>query len=89
MSNNGALSVVSLFYLMEPLFDQVGDNAIWAVMTVVVVFEFTAGMFFVVFWEFDKYILIGVINYLYVSFICKIDIEHQYIGRSFNLDGKN
>ena len=41
--------MVSLFYLMEPLFDQVGDNAIWAVMTVVVVFEFTAGMFFVVF----------------------------------------
>ncbi|GLJ39486.1 hypothetical protein SUGI_0806620 [Cryptomeria japonica] len=38
-----ALSLVSLFYLMEPLFDQVGDNVIWAVMTVVVVFEFTAG----------------------------------------------
>ncbi|KAH9316158.1 hypothetical protein KI387_024785 [Taxus chinensis] len=38
-----ALSVVSLFYLMEPLFDGVGDNAIWAIMTVVVVFEFTAG----------------------------------------------
>ncbi|KAH9293622.1 hypothetical protein KI387_041175 [Taxus chinensis] len=37
-----ALSVVSLFYLMEPLFDGVGDNAIWAIMTVVV-FEFTAG----------------------------------------------
>ncbi|KAH9316159.1 hypothetical protein KI387_024786, partial [Taxus chinensis] len=38
-----ALSLVSLFYLMEPLFDGVGDNAIWAIMTVVVVFEFTAG----------------------------------------------
>eukprot|EP01018_Ginkgo_biloba_P034045 Gb_21421 [translate_table: standard] len=38
-----ALAVVSLFYLMEPLFDGVGDNAIWAIMTVVVVFEFTAG----------------------------------------------
>jgi hypothetical protein len=38
-----ALSVVSLFYLMEPLFDGVGNNAIWAIMTVVVVFEFTAG----------------------------------------------
>ncbi|KAH9327058.1 hypothetical protein KI387_007236, partial [Taxus chinensis] len=38
-----SLSVVSLFYLMEPLFDGVGDNAIWAIMTVVVVFEFTAG----------------------------------------------
>eukprot|EP01018_Ginkgo_biloba_P000590 Gb_09918 [translate_table: standard] len=38
-----ALAVVSLFYLMEPLFDGVGDNAIWAIMTVVVVFEFTTG----------------------------------------------
>lgn len=38
-----ALSVVSLFYLMEPLFNGVGNNAIWAIMTVVVVFEFTAG----------------------------------------------
>ncbi|GLJ39485.1 hypothetical protein SUGI_0806610 [Cryptomeria japonica] len=38
-----ALSLVSLFYLMEPLFNGVGDNAIWAIMTVVVVFEFTAG----------------------------------------------
>lgn len=38
-----ALSVVSLFYLMDPLFKGLGDNAIWAIMTVVVVFEFTAG----------------------------------------------
>lgn len=38
-----ALSVVSLFYLMEPLFNGVGNNAIWAIMTVVVVFEFTVG----------------------------------------------
>lgn len=38
-----ALTVVSLFYLMEPLFDGVGENAIWAIMTVVVVSEFTAG----------------------------------------------
>eukprot|EP00253_Pinus_taeda_P033182 PITA_33182 len=38
-----ALSVVSLFYLMKPLFNGVGNNAIWAIMTVAVVFEFTAG----------------------------------------------
>lgn len=38
-----ALSVVSMFYLMDPLFKGVGDTAIWAIMTVVVVFEFTAG----------------------------------------------
>ncbi|GLJ22630.1 hypothetical protein SUGI_0425900 [Cryptomeria japonica] len=40
-----ALSVVSLVCLWDPLFRGVGvgDNAIWAVMTVVVVLEFSAG----------------------------------------------
>ncbi|KEH44440.1 putative aluminum-activated malate transporter [Medicago truncatula] len=38
-----ALTLVSLLYLMEPLFKGIGENAMWAVMTVVVVMEFTAG----------------------------------------------
>ncbi|XP_059645383.1 aluminum-activated malate transporter 10-like [Cornus florida] len=38
-----ALTVVSLFYYMRPLYDGVGGNAMWAVMTVVVVFEYTVG----------------------------------------------
>ncbi|XP_038887020.1 aluminum-activated malate transporter 14-like [Benincasa hispida] len=38
-----ALVVVSLLYLLDPLYNQVGDNAMWAIMTVVVVFEFFAG----------------------------------------------
>lgn len=38
-----ALSLVSVFYFVRPLFDSVGGNAVWAVMTVVVVFEFTVG----------------------------------------------
>ncbi|KAK7391838.1 hypothetical protein VNO78_20261 [Psophocarpus tetragonolobus] len=38
-----ALSAVSLFYYWKPLYDGVGGNAMWAIMTVVVVFEFTAG----------------------------------------------
>ncbi|KAI3501473.1 hypothetical protein L1887_29342 [Cichorium endivia] len=38
-----ALVVVSLFYYMRPLYDGVGGSAIWAVMTVVVVFEYTVG----------------------------------------------
>ncbi|XP_021768137.1 aluminum-activated malate transporter 12-like [Chenopodium quinoa] len=38
-----SLTLVSLLYLLEPLFNSVGQNAIWAVMTVVVVLEFTAG----------------------------------------------
>ncbi|CAK8572197.1 unnamed protein product [Lathyrus sativus] len=37
------LTVVSLFYYLNPLYDRVGGNAMWAVMTVVVVFEYTAG----------------------------------------------
>ncbi|XP_047961493.1 aluminum-activated malate transporter 10-like [Salvia hispanica] len=38
-----ALCLVSLFYYMRPLYDGVGGNAMWAVMTVVVVFEYTVG----------------------------------------------
>ncbi|KAM5576014.1 hypothetical protein ABKV19_014775 [Rosa sericea] len=38
-----ALTLVSLLYLLQPLFTGIGQNAIWAVMTVVVVLEFTAG----------------------------------------------
>lgn len=38
-----ALVLVSLLYLLDPLYSQVGENAMWAIMTVVVVFEFYAG----------------------------------------------
>ncbi|PKA60074.1 Aluminum-activated malate transporter 12 [Apostasia shenzhenica] len=38
-----ALTLVSFLYLLEPLFEGVGQNAMWAVITVVVVLEFTAG----------------------------------------------
>lgn len=38
-----ALTLVSFLYLLEPLFEGVGQNAMWAVMTVVVVLEYTAG----------------------------------------------
>ncbi|KAK4431774.1 Aluminum-activated malate transporter 12 [Sesamum alatum] len=38
-----SLTLVSLLYLLEPLFQGIGQSAIWAVMTVVVVLEFTAG----------------------------------------------
>ncbi|KAK4728942.1 hypothetical protein R3W88_021930 [Solanum pinnatisectum] len=38
-----ALSIVSLFYYMRPLYNGVGGTAMWAVMTVVVVFENTVG----------------------------------------------
>ncbi|KAI3439438.1 uncharacterized protein J3R85_004866 [Psidium guajava] len=38
-----ALVLVSLFYLLDPLYERVGENAMWAIMTVVVIFEFFAG----------------------------------------------
>ncbi|KAE8672197.1 Aluminum-activated malate transporter 12 [Hibiscus syriacus] len=38
-----SLTLVSLLYLIEPLFKDFGTSAIWAVMTVVFVLEFTAG----------------------------------------------
>ncbi|KAF6162817.1 hypothetical protein GIB67_029086 [Kingdonia uniflora] len=38
-----ALVLVSLLYLIDPLYNHVGENAMWAIMTVVVVFEFFAG----------------------------------------------
>ncbi|KAL2893302.1 Aluminum-activated malate transporter 2 [Bienertia sinuspersici] len=36
-----ALTLVSLLYYMRPLYESVGKNAMWAVMTVVVVSEYT------------------------------------------------
>ncbi|KAL1354500.1 hypothetical protein HN51_068304 [Arachis hypogaea] len=38
-----SLTLVSLMYLLEPMYHWIGQSAIWAVMTVVVVLEFTAG----------------------------------------------
>lgn len=41
-----ALTVVSLFFFLRRLYDSFGDNALWAVMTVVVVMEFSVGKVF-------------------------------------------
>ncbi|PIA44807.1 hypothetical protein AQUCO_01700422v1 [Aquilegia coerulea] len=38
-----ALVLVSLLYLVDSLYEKVGENAMWAIMTVVVIFEFSAG----------------------------------------------
>lgn len=40
-----ALVLVSLLYLLDPLYERVGENAMWAIMTVVVIFEFFAGLY--------------------------------------------
>lgn len=41
-----SLVLVSLLYLLKPMYEQVGENAMWAIMTVVVVYEFFAGSSF-------------------------------------------
>jgi hypothetical protein len=38
-----ALTLVSFFYYIRPLYDGFGANAIWAVLTVSIVFEFSVG----------------------------------------------
>ncbi|XP_058084520.1 aluminum-activated malate transporter 10-like [Magnolia sinica] len=38
-----ALTLVSLFYYIKPLHDGIGGTAMWAICTVVVVFEYTVG----------------------------------------------
>lgn len=40
-----ALTLVSLLYYLKPLYCNFGASAMWAIMTVVVVFEFSVGMF--------------------------------------------
>ncbi|CAO2838812.1 unnamed protein product [Amaranthus hypochondriacus] len=38
-----AITIVSMFYYFQPLYNSFGVSAMWAVMTVIVVFEFTVG----------------------------------------------
>ncbi|KAL0920574.1 hypothetical protein M5K25_009718 [Dendrobium thyrsiflorum] len=38
-----ALTLVSIFYYTRPLYQGVGGTAMWAIMTIVVIFEFTVG----------------------------------------------
>lgn len=38
-----ALTLVSLFYYFQPLYNTFDDSATWAIITVVVVFEYTVG----------------------------------------------
>ena len=44
-----SLLLVSFLYYMRPLYEGVGGNAMWAVMTVVVVFESTVGSYLALF----------------------------------------
>lgn len=42
-----SLCLVLLFYYMRPLYDGVGGNAMWAVITAIMAFEYTVGTFLV------------------------------------------
>lgn len=44
-----ALALVTLFYYTRPLYEGVGGTTMWAVMTVVVVFEYTVGKLFYIY----------------------------------------
>lgn len=50
-----AITLISLFYYFEPLYDGFGVSAMWAVMTVVLVFEFSVGMVFCFFFQDHVY----------------------------------
>lgn len=39
-----ALTLISIFYYVNPLFNGLGASTMWAVLTVVVVMEYTVGM---------------------------------------------
>lgn len=41
-----AIALVSLFYYFDPLYEGFGVNAMWGVLTVVVVFEYSVGTSF-------------------------------------------
>lgn len=40
-----ALTLVSMLYYVRPLYNSFGVSGMWAILTVVVVFEFTVGKF--------------------------------------------
>lgn len=40
-----AITLVSMVYYLGPLYKGIGDAGVWAILTVVVVFEYTAGEF--------------------------------------------
>lgn len=39
------LTIVSLFYYFQPLYRSFGESTMWAIMTVIIVFEFSVGKF--------------------------------------------
>lgn len=62
-----AITLVSLFYYYQPLYDSFGASAMWAVMTVIVVFEFSVGTYLYLFKVFIlKTEPSGISLYIYI-----------------------
>lgn len=69
-----ALMIASLLYLLEPLFNGMGQNSIWAILTVILVLEFTAGA------TLYKGINRGLGTVAALSFAFFIEIFARHIG---------
>lgn len=55
-----ALTLVSLFYYIRPLYDGFGVNAMWAVLTVTVVFEFSVGKLAIFFYRNSDWLILSI-----------------------------
>ncbi|CAK9143390.1 unnamed protein product [Ilex paraguariensis] len=69
-----AMTVASLVYLLEPLYEGIRQNSIWAVLTVVLVVEFRAGA--TLYKGFNR--LLGTV--LALSFAFLFDIVAHHLG---------
>lgn len=53
------LTLVCIFYYVTPLFDGFGSSAMWAVLTVAVVMEFTVGIYIYLYSFINSFISIN------------------------------
>lgn len=69
-----ALTLVSLFYYYQPLYNSFGASAMWAVVTVIVVFEFSVGTYGTIYecsWSTSLLIKLNCRWYIYINFMDK------------------
>ena len=62
-----ALTLIALYYHFQPLYDGFGVNAMWAVFTVVLVFEFSVGNY-LSFQTLHHSVIIMLSTYFYIVF---------------------
>ncbi|PWA99803.1 aluminum-activated malate transporter [Artemisia annua] len=73
-----ALVLVSLLYILDPPFEQVGENAMWAIMTIEVIFEFFAGA------TLSKGLLRGIGTIFGVGLGCLVKVLANNMGTTGN-----